>query len=266
MTFLAPEGPRPGRLSPRCTTRTERSATAGRTVLVADRRPVPHRLPPEVRSIPGGAGCACGCGTNDRRAAHVPGAQGGSAFGDDSQPAPARVALGRGTGETGRSARRGQRPRIGHPHREALGPRPRRAAIRELVRHHEAAARSQNAHRLTQSRLQIRPEVDGLEGGDDVEAGRAERERLGRALHHSQTSAGNVGGVEPARAIDRSGGVIDGAHLGARQAQDSAHGGPAAAADVQDPRVRPDRARVQPPPMQAPVPQVHRPQREPAEQ
>ena len=59
---------------------------------------------------------------------------------------------------------------------------------------------------------------------------------------------------------------VDGADLGARQAQDPAHGAAAPAAHVQDARVGADARGRQAPPVQGGVPQVHGPERESADQ
>lgn len=162
-----------------------------------------------------------------------------------------------GREEAGLVGQGGEAPAIRHIHVQMLRPAPRRFPIGELVGNHEPTPGTQDAAYLNEACPQVGPEVGGLEGCRHVEESIAERQVVHRALQDSKTAGGNGGAVETAGCPNRLGGVVDTGYLTTSPRKDPGDGPASAAADVEHLVTGVDSRRLQPPPVQAGVPDVH---------
>ena len=151
----------------------------------------------------------------------------------------------------------GKAPAIRHIHVQTLRPAPRRFPIGDLVGDHEPTPGTQDAAYLNEACLQVGPEVGGLEGRRHVEESIAERQVVHRTLQDPKTAGDNGGAVETAGRLNRLGGVVDTGHLTTSPRKDPGDGPASAAADVEHLVTGVNPRRLQPPPVQAGVPDVH---------
>ena len=162
-----------------------------------------------------------------------------------------------GREEAGLVGQAGKAAAIRHIHTQALRPVPRCFPVGDLVGDHEPTAGTQDTAYLNEACLQVGPEVGGLEGRHHVEESIAEGQVVHRALQDSKTAGGNGGAVETAGCPNRLGGVVDTGHLTTSPLKNPGDGPASAAADVEHLVTGVDSRRLQPPPVQAGVPDVH---------